>query len=203
MPVLTIFGWLTDLVSGEWWTYLLVFGVALADAVLPLVPSETIVILAGIAAAAGGLEIWLVILAAWSGVVLGDNLSYLLGSKVGEPAYRRLFSGDNAKAALRLGAPRARWARRVDRPDGALRPRRPHRGHVLRGDGVDALAPLLPRRPRAGLIWATYSALLGYIGGKAFESGSWKSYAMAFGIAGVIALGGIVYWRIAERSEAR
>jgi membrane protein DedA with SNARE-associated domain len=61
MLVLTIFGWLTDLVSGEWWTYLLVFGVALADAVLPLVPSETIVILAGIAAAAGGLEIWLVI----------------------------------------------------------------------------------------------------------------------------------------------
>jgi hypothetical protein len=49
----------------------------------------------------------------------------------------------------------------------------------------------------------TVLALLGYIGGKAFEGGSWKSYAMAFGIAGVIAVAGIVYWRVSERSEAR
>ena len=36
------------------------------------------------------------------------------------------------------------------------------------------------------MIWATYSGLLGYLGGRAFESASWKSYAMAFGIAGAI-----------------
>ena len=159
MPLLTIFGWLTDLVSEQWWTYLLVFGVALADAVLPLVPSETIVILAGIAASTGGLHLWLVIVAAWAGVVLGDNLSYLLGSSLGEPAYRRLFSGDEGKRHYE-------WAHRVldgqgalDRPDGAVRPGRPHRGHVFRRNGVDALAPVLPRRSlAAGLIWATYSA---------------------------------------------
>jgi membrane-associated protein len=203
MPVLTIFGWLTDLVSGEWWTYLLVFGVALADAVLPLVPSETIVILAGIAAAAGGLEIWLVIVAAWAGVVLGDNLSYLLGSKVGEPAYRRLFSGDKAKRHYE-------WAHRVLDGHGAWIV--PTARFVPGGrTAVTFSAGTVSMRWRrffladlaAGLIWATYSALLGYIGGKAFESGSWKSYAMAFGIAGVIALAGIVYWRVSERSEAR
>ena len=106
MPLLTIFGWLTDLVSEHWWTYALVFGVALADAVLPLVPSETIVILAGIAASTGGLHLWIVIVAAWAGVVIGDNLSYLLGSRLGEPAYRRLFKGDEGKK-------RYDWAHRV------------------------------------------------------------------------------------------
>jgi len=199
MPLLTIFGALTDLVSNEWWTYLLVFGVALADAVLPLVPSETIVILAGIAAAAGGLEIWLVILCAWAGVVLGDNLSYFLGSKVGEPAYRRLFKSADAKRHYA-------WAQRtLDRQGPWIVPT----ARFIPGGrtAVTFSAGTVSMRWRrffvadlaAGLIWATYSALLGYIGGRAFESGSWKSYAMAFGIAGAIALAGVAYWRVTEQ----
>ena len=199
MPLLTIFGWLTDLVSEHWWTYALVFGVALTDAVLPLVPSETIVILAGIAASTGGLHLWIVIVAAWAGVVIGDNLSYLLGARLGEPAYRRLFKGDEGKK-------RYDWAHSV--LDGQGLWIIPTARFVPGGrTAVTFSAGTVSMRWRrffladlsAGLIWATYSSLLGYIGGRAFESSSWKSYAMAFGIAGAIALGGIVYWRVAER----
>ncbi len=199
MPLLTIFGSLTDLVSGEWWTYLLVFGVAAADAVLPLVPSETIVILAGIAAATGGLYLWLVIVCAWAGVVLGDNVSYLLGSKVGEPAYRRLFSGAKAKRHYE-------WAHGLLEKQGAWIV--PTARFVPGGrTAVTFSAGAVSMRwyrffladLAAGLLWATYAALLGYLGGKAFEASSWKSYAMAFGIAGAIALAGVAYWRISER----
>lgn len=56
-----MFDFLTDLVGASSWTYLLVFGVAALDAVLPFVPSETIVIAAGVLAASHDLDIALVL----------------------------------------------------------------------------------------------------------------------------------------------
>ena len=35
----------------------------------------------------------------------------------------------------------------------------------------------------AGFVWASYAALLGYFGGKAFENAPWKGLLLAFGIA--------------------
>ena len=35
----------------------------------------------------------------------------------------------------------------------------------------------------AGGIWATYAAMLGYIGGKPFEEQPWKGVILGFGIA--------------------
>ena len=35
----------------------------------------------------------------------------------------------------------------------------------------------------AGFVWASYAALLGYFGGKAFERQPWKGLVLAFGIA--------------------
>jgi membrane protein DedA with SNARE-associated domain len=44
----------------------------------------------------------------------------------------------------------------------------------------------------AGLLWASYAALLGYFGGKAFEEQPWKGFVVAFvvalGITGAIEL---------------
>ena len=152
----------------------------------------------------GGLHVWGIgVLSAWAGVVIGDNLSYYLGSRIGEPAYRRLFSGDEGKR-------RYDWAHRALEGHGAWIV--PTARFVPGGrTAVTFSAGTVSMRWRrflladlaAGLLWASYSTLLGYLGGRAFESTSWKSYAMAFGIAGVIALAGIIYWRIAERGEAR
>jgi membrane-associated protein len=35
----------------------------------------------------------------------------------------------------------------------------------------------------AGLMWASYAALLGYFGGKAFEEQPWKGFVVAFMVA--------------------
>jgi hypothetical protein len=48
---------LLDVVSSSPWTYAAVLGVAAFDALVPLVPSETAVIAAGVLAAAGDLQI--------------------------------------------------------------------------------------------------------------------------------------------------
>jgi len=68
---LDVFDWLTELQA------------CALDAVLPIVPSEAVVIAASILAAKGELSIWLVALAAAAGGFLGDTGSYLLGRTAG------------------------------------------------------------------------------------------------------------------------
>ena len=70
--------WLED-VSAEWWFLLVIFGIAFLDSVIPVVPSETTVILGGVAAGAGDQNLILVIAAGAAGAFLGDNTAYLIG----------------------------------------------------------------------------------------------------------------------------
>ena len=62
MPSWLDFNQIADWVSGAWWSYPLIFGVAMVDAFFPVVPSETVVIIAGNLAASGDLNLGLVIL---------------------------------------------------------------------------------------------------------------------------------------------
>ncbi len=65
------------------WGYLVVFaGMLLENAGLPL-PGETLTLLGGYAAGSGELRLPGVIGAAVAGAVLGDNLGYLLGRRLG------------------------------------------------------------------------------------------------------------------------
>jgi len=76
----TMFETLTD-VSTSPWFYLIIFSVALLDSVVPIVPSESMVIVGGVAAGLGDLQIPLVIVIAAAGAFLGDNMSYLIGRR--------------------------------------------------------------------------------------------------------------------------
>jgi membrane-associated protein len=80
-------------------TYLAVLGACALDAVLPIVPSEAVVIAAAVLAAKGELSIWLIALAA-AGGFLGDTGSYVLGRTAGAAAARRLFRSPKAKGRL-------------------------------------------------------------------------------------------------------
>src|SRR4051794_30481942 len=70
--------WLDD-VSGQWWFLLVIFGIAWLDSVIPLVPSETAVIIGGVAAGQGEQSLVLVILCGALGAFCGDNTAYLIG----------------------------------------------------------------------------------------------------------------------------
>ena len=65
--------WLED-VSAEWWFLLVILGIAFFDSIIPIVPSETTVILGGVAAGAGDQNLLLVIAAGAAGAFLGDNM---------------------------------------------------------------------------------------------------------------------------------
>jgi membrane-associated protein len=185
-----VFESLVDLVSGAWWTYPLVLGVAMLDAFLPIVPSETVAITAGVLAGSGKLSLPLCIVAASTGAFAGDNISYGIGHWLGEHTVRRLFRGKKAHRALD-------WAERMLEERGTYlvvvaRFVPGGRTATTFTAGYVQSFPwrrFLPADVVAALVWGSYVVLLGYVGGKAFEEHPWRGLLLAFALAAVITVG--------------
>lgn len=197
-----MFEWLTSEVSNNPVTYLIVFGAAGADVLLPLVPSETLVIAASVLAGQGDLLIWVIVPAAAVGAFLGDNVSYWLGRKVGDPLARRFFDGKEARSRLA-------WA------EGAIRRRGAFLiviGRFIPGGrtATTFAAGTLEMDYRrflvadgsAAAIWAVYISMLGYVGGASFEDNLWLPLASALGIAMLVGLA-IEAWRRLQRRRGK
>jgi membrane protein DedA with SNARE-associated domain len=172
------------------WLLLILFLAAAIDAVFPVVPSEGLVVTAGMAAAAGHQNLLLVIVAAMVGSVIGECVCYLLGRGSG-PALRRWLIRKDARQAM------------YERVSKALHTRG---GLILMTvryiPGARMVATLTAGATAysfrkfliftiAGVTVAyTYVALLGYLGGDAFAHDSLKalgfSLGLAFGIGVVI-----------------
>jgi hypothetical protein len=72
-----------------WLVLILVFAIPAAEAGLLIgvfVPGETAVLLGGVVAHGGGLPLWTVIVAAALGAVAGDQVGFLLGTSLRQPA---------------------------------------------------------------------------------------------------------------------
>jgi membrane-associated protein len=195
-----VFESLTEYVSGSPWTYLFLFGVAALDVLFPLVPSETSVILAGVLAGSGDLVLVLVIAFAAGGAILGDNASYWIGRTLGERIVQRFFKGERRK--------RIEWA------GDQLEERGAYLIVVGRfipgGRTAITLACGLLEMPwrkfivydvTAGLVWATYAAMLGYAGGKTFEENPLYGFVIAFVVALAITGGVEAYRWLRRRGE--
>jgi membrane-associated protein len=182
------------------WAYAVVFALAVLDAIVPVVPSETAVITAGVVASSGDLSLPLVIVAAAAGAFVGDNTAYLIGRRFGSRVEARFFSGEKAQR-------RIAWAeRQLGTRGGELIVI----GRFIPGGrtAVTVTAGTLRFSWRrfaafdavASLVWALYASLLGYFGGKAFENAPWKGLLLAFGIA-LVVTGAIelVRWALKRR----
>jgi membrane-associated protein len=178
-----VFDRLTELVSGAWWSYLVVFAVSYLDAIVPVVPSETVVITAGVISSTGDMELPLVILFAAAGAFLGDNTAYLIGRQFGDPIERRFFRSKKAQEKIQ-------WAeRQLDERGGELIvvARFIPGGRTVVTLSAGALE--MPWRRFAAFdavaagVWASYAALLGFIGGRQFEDAPWKGLIVAISLA--------------------
>ncbi|MEY2581259.1 MAG: rane-associated protein [Ilumatobacteraceae bacterium] len=174
--------WL-DRISSHWWFLVIILVVAYLDSVIPVVPSETCVIIGGVAASQGHQSIYAVIAAGAVGAFLGDNSAYFIGLRASGWFRRR--AERKSKFAAKLA-----WA------DAQIK----HRGGLLLitarfipgGRTALTLSSGITRQKRAWfirwvalatVIWATYAAMLGYIGGAAFEESHTKAFLLAFGMA--------------------
>ena len=178
------FDQIADWVSGSSWSYFVIFIVAVIDAFFPLVPSETVLVIGGTFAASGDLSLLLVILAGAAGAVLGDNISFGIGTWVGEHTVKRWFRSEKAHRRLE-------WAERTLDQRGAyiiIAARFIPGGRTAVTFSAGYVHSLRWRRfivydVVAGLIWGTYGALLGYFGGKTFENHPLLGVLLALGIA--------------------
>lgn len=181
-----MFDWFSQWVSGNPYTYGLVFAIAALDAFFPVVPSETVVIAAGVVAANGELAIWLIIPCAAIGAFVGDNVSFFLGRYVGDPVVQRFFRSEDGRKRLRRGE------RLLERhgPILIVAARFIPGGRTATTFAAGTLEMRWSRFAIAdaigATIWAVYASMIGYLGGHAFSVTSWKSYALAFGIGTAI-----------------
>ncbi len=196
-----MFGQFTNLVAeASLWAYVVIFLFAAFDAILPIVPSETAVITAGVVASSGDLFLPLVIIAAAAGAFVGDNVAYLLGRRYGQRIKERFFNGEKAKR-------RVAWAeQQLTERGGELIAA----GRFIPGGrtAVTLSAGTLGYPWRrfiafdaiAASVWALYGSLLGFFGGRAFENSPLAGLLLALGIA-LAVTGGIeaVRWYLKRR----
>ena len=190
---------LVDLLTGSVWTYPILFGICLGDAVIPALPSETAVIVCGIQAARGQLSLGWVIAVAALGAFAGDNASYAIGRWLGTPVVLRFFRGEVAQRRLD-------WAKRFlqDRGSYVLIIARFIPGGRTATTFTSGLVHLrwmtrfAPYILIAAVLWASYGALLGYLGGRTFRNQPIYALLLAFGIAAAITLGVETYRRVRQ-----
>lgn len=177
---------IADLAHLATWAYFLIGGVALADAMLPVLPAETLIILGGVLAARDDLSLPLVIVAGGLGAWVGDNITYQLGAV----ANRKGTTPDNLEG---------RFGRLLSWAEAAL---------AARGSSMLIIGRFVPGgrtalsfgagyvrfpRPRfaassllAASIWATYSGLIGLFGGTVFEEQWWLGLLAGLGVTAVV-----------------
>jgi membrane-associated protein len=189
-------------------SYLVAVLLPALDALIPWLPSETVITALGaVTADSTDPRIGLLVVLAAFGAWLGDNAAYLVGRRFGPAVDRRLFAGER-------GARRRAWAQRsLDRygmrlivacrfiPGG--------RTAVTLTCGMIGF----PRRrfavatAVAGMVWASYAFFLGRLGGKVFEDRPWAGLLLALGLGVAVSLviegvRRIRRWRAAARDRA-
>ncbi|MCX6530939.1 MAG: DedA family protein [Actinobacteria bacterium] len=184
----TFFEWLKESSSSPWF-YVIIFVIAVFDSVLPIVPSETLVIIGGVSAGSGSLSIALVILCAAGGAFIGDNLSYFLGREASDWVIKRRTRTE--KGAKQM----AKIIEQIhDRGGMLLITAR----FIPGGRTLLTLSCGVTRQPRkwfvgwavvAASVWSLYASLLGFVGGKSFADNHTKAFLIAFaGAFGVTVL---------------
>ena len=178
----SFFEWLKESSSSPWF-YVVIFVIATLDSVLPIVPSETLVIIGGVTAGSGDLSISLVLLCGASGAFVGDNLSYLLGREASDWVVKRRTRTE--KGAKQL----ANIVEQIRERGGLLLITA---RFIPGGRTLLTLSCGVTRQPRkwfvcwaviAAIILSTYASLLGFIGGKSFADNHTKAFLIAFASA--------------------
>jgi len=184
-PINDLTDWLND-VAGNWWFLAVIFVIALLDSVIPVVPSETTVIIGGVAASSAGdapYPVVFVIAVAAAGAFCGDNLSYQIGLRASGLVQRRAAKKESTAKKLA-------WAHEQIEERGGLLLITAR--FIPGGRTLLTLSSGLTRQSQrwfsswvavAAMIWASYAAILGYSFGSKFEDDHTTAFLLAFGAA--------------------
>jgi membrane-associated protein len=184
-----VLDFLLDNISDSPGTYLALAGIIFIDDFVPFAPGDTAMITGGILAANGGLMLVVVIAAGTIGGILGDNFFYLLGRRFGPPLADRLLRGERARDFYR-------WAERQIHTRGGtivIVGRFIPAGRTATTFACGTVAfpyrRFLLSDSVAAIAWASYTALLGYLGGNRFRDSLWEPLLIGLGVALLLGLG--------------
>lgn len=188
--------WL-DEISANWWFILVIFIIALLDSVVPVVPSESTVIIGGIAAGQGNQVIWLVIIMGAVGAFCGDSIAYYLGKRFG-PWVTRVLGRKKGDGEEKM----AKAAEQIKKRGGLLliTARFIPGGRTLMTLSCGATQRpykswFVPWDILAASLWASYAAVIGFFFGGVFEDNHSLAFWLAFGTAlSITGLIEIVRW---------
>lgn len=187
-----------DLVTASAVAYPVILGFVALDAVVPMVPGETLVISGSILASRDELSLPMVIAAGIAGGMLGDSASYGLGATAGRRLVPKLF--DDQRSRERLTWMREQLDQRAAVIIIAARFIPGGRTAATFAAGTLELgwSRFLPIDALAVTIWVSYAAALGYFGGETFEDSFWKPLAAATIVAALVTLLGETFRRRAS-----
>jgi membrane-associated protein len=174
---------LTESLASSHWLYLILISVSLLDSFLPLIPSEPVIIIAGVFAATGVTNLALVIAATALGAFLGDQIPYGFGRRMSSAVEKRLPPGTRRRAThdwisrhlhTRGGfilvttrfIPVGRYL--VTITSGTVR--YDYRNYVL--------FTII-----GGTAWSAYTVLTGYVGGVLFQDNALLAFGVGLGLA--------------------
>jgi membrane protein DedA with SNARE-associated domain len=169
--------------------YLLIFAFAALDVVFPVLPSEATVILAGVLAWQGRLNIVAIGAAAAVGAIAGDHLSYGLGRWTSRGGASRRTGGRMARLQgwaaeqLEIRGPMILLVARFI-PGGRTA------STFMSGRLRYPLARFSAVTCIAGPLWASFGAALGYLGGTTFHDHT--IWATGLGIAVGVTIAALV-----------
>jgi len=186
-----VINWLGDFTdrlgewAGNWWFLGVIFIIAVLDSVIPVVPSETTVIIGGVAVATdtAPYPLLAVIAAGAAGAFIGDNMAFSIGRRWSAAFERR--AERKPKFAAKLT-----WAHEQISQRGGLLLITAR--FIPGGRTAITIASGVTRQPRAwfirwsfiaAIIWATYAAGLARLVGEPFKDDHAKAFWIAFGTA--------------------
>ncbi|MBA6434371.1 DedA family protein [Streptomyces sp. GMR22] len=177
---------LAESVISSPWLYAVLIAVSFLDSFLPLIPSEPVVIVAGVYATSGETDIVLVIAATTLGAFLGDCVPYVAGRLLSERILKRLPPGSKRRTAHDW------FARELDSRGGFILVTT---RFIPVGRYLATLSTGLVGFPMAKYAlfvgfatatWSAYTALTGYLGGVVFQENTLLAIAVGVGLAFVV-----------------
>lgn len=176
------------------WIYLIVFLCVMGDGFIPPVPAETVVVpLAALAAAEGQPLLWPLMLAAALGSVLGDHVAYGVGRMVDrqrltsgylrrlEPLILKVEAGLEKRLGLTLVSMRYLPGLRITT-------------NLAAGMVDTSYGRFLPWCTVAGICWALFMTLAGYLAGHWFGENTWIAIIVALFFAMTVSL--VLEWAV-------
>jgi membrane protein DedA with SNARE-associated domain len=163
-------------------------------AVVPLAPTEAVLIGAGVLAASGEVPLYLVIAVAAAGCLASDMINFTAGRRMGMKALDKVNKNAKARAMVVWTADQLAVRGEAILVVSRFLPAGGIVGAGLAGALKWPLRRFLPIAAIGSVVWSLYPATVGYIGGQIIDE-AWLAMLLSLGVAMLISVPIGMVWR--------